>query len=266
MQFSITIPLELPDDLSAEIPQLALAASAGLSAIDWNRDWIGDPVQYDEALSDRVGEAVARYGLRVDSVHGWAGYSLKKATEHEAHIRLNRNRIAFAGRPGARAVILHLPAIHGAPDVEAAIDDASLIIDGLRDAAEKHNVRLAIENLFDEPEQFGEAFFDALLDKYPPGFVGYCFDSGHALVNDRVHYVERYGQRLIVTHLHDNDGEYDQHRVPGQGIGDWERIARAVTASALDGPVNFEVCPEPDQPIEEFAADFRRAILQYFQA
>ncbi len=264
MQFSITIPLELPDDPSAEIPQLALAASAGISAIDWNRDWIGDPVKYDEALADRVKQAVERYGLRVDTVHGWAGYTLKKATNRQAHIRMNRNRICFAGRLGARAVILHLPAIHGAPDVQTAIDDASAIIDGLRGEAEKNNVRLAIENLFDEPEQFGETFFDTLLEKYPPELVGYCFDSGHALINDRVHYIERYGHRLIVTHLHDNDGQSDLHSVPGLGIGDWPRIARAVQASSLDGPVNFEVRPAPDQAVEAFAEQLKIAILKYW--
>jgi sugar phosphate isomerase/epimerase len=264
MQFSITIPLELPDDPSAEIPQLALVASAGMSAMDWNRDWLGDPVKYDEALADRVKQGVERYGLRVDTVHGWAGYSLNKATDPKAHIRMNRNRVAFAGRLGARAVILHLPAIHGAPDVQAAIDDASAIIDGLRDEAEKNNVRLAIENLFAEPEQFGEPFFDALLEKYPPELVGYCFDSGHALINNRVHYVERYGERLLVTHLHDNDGQNDQHRVPGLGIGDWPRIARAVKASALKGPVNFEVRPAADQAVEPFAEELKAAIMKYW--
>jgi len=47
--------------------------------------------------------------------------------------------------------------------------------------------------------------------------------------------------RLIATHLHDNDGSGDQHRLLYSGAIDWPRLARIVAGSAYRKPITMEV-------------------------
>lgn len=76
--------------------------------------------------------------------------------------------------------------------------------------------KILIENIFeDEPDSF-EALFSRIED---PDF-GFCFDTGHFFLFSR-HDIKRWmdvlGRRLMELHLHDNNGERDEHRAPGSG-------------------------------------------------
>jgi len=64
----------------------------------------------------------------------------------------------------------------------------------------------------------------------------------------------RYAKRLIATHLHDNDGSQDQHRLPmpGEGKADWPRIVGVLKESSYGGPVNLEVGLPPGTDLDAF--------------
>ena len=51
----------------------------------------------------------------------------------------------------------------------------------------------------------------------------------------------RHLDRLLVTHLHDNDGSADQHRLPGQGKADWPGIVHTLKQSRYAGTLNLEL-------------------------
>jgi sugar phosphate isomerase/epimerase len=66
----------------------------------------------------------------------------------------------------------------------------------------------------------------SLLDRTDRGAVGVCFDSGHANLSG--HFLEFASALLpmaVTMHLHDNDGNSDQHAFPGLGNIDWHAFA-----------------------------------------
>ncbi len=71
--------------------------------------------------------------------------------------------------------------------------------------------------------------------------------------------LEAMKDRLLVLHLHDNDGKSDQHRIPFTGTTDWPRLCRIIAASSYSGCVSMEsnIHREDTQDPEEF---LRRAI------
>ena len=73
-------------------------------------------------------------------------------------------------------------------------------------------------------------------------YVGLCYDSGHGnLAGDGLDQLERFKDRLITVHLHDNDGTGDQHRLPFTGMVDWPRLARLMAQSSYRKGVTLEV-------------------------
>ena len=107
--------------------------------------------------------------------------------------------------------------------------------------AGKAGVTLAFENL--RHPDYVRRTLDALED------AAFCYDSGHA----RVEFPPaqgfpagnglpaRYPGRVKALHLHDNDGKWDRHILPYDGVIDWEKVADRLRAAAYDGPLTLEV-------------------------
>ena len=55
----------------------------------------------------------------------------------------------------------------------------------------------------------------------------FCYDSGHNNVFDKdFDYLEKYGDKLIAVHLHDNNGEEDYHTLNKFGSINWNLLGR----------------------------------------
>ena len=54
----------------------------------------------------------------------------------------------------------------------------------------------------------------------------FCYDSGHNHCFDGDYdYLEKYGDKLICLHLHDNMGDSDSHTLNKYGNIDWDVVA-----------------------------------------
>lgn len=72
--------------------------------------------------------------------------------------------------------------------------------------------------------------------------AGICLDFGHAqLAGDLVDAVETASGYLMTTHVNDNDGRRDEHRVPFDGVIDWAGALTAAMKIGYDGAFIFEV-------------------------
>ena len=75
--------------------------------------------------------------------------------------------------------------------------------------------------------------------------VVFCWDCGHeACFTGGRQYMPLFGERLICTHIHDNDGvfNHDQHRLPFDGGGvNYDRFAEHIRNSSFDGALMLEV-------------------------
>ncbi len=90
-----------------------------------------------------------------------------------------------------------------------------------------------------------------------------CLDTGHTLIynfqpGDAVRAIGK--DLLSALHIHDNNGERDQHLDPGQGIGNWDDFASALHEIGFDGAVSLETkAPKCDTQEEIDAAEIALA-------
>lgn len=83
-----------------------------------------------------------------------------------------------------------------------------------------------------------------ILDKIQSNYLGFCYDSSHYNLSDKQDFylLEKYGERLVTTHLSDNDGLKDRHWLPGHGTIDWAMVAKHFPAS-YQGCLTLEAYP-----------------------
>ena len=98
----------------------------------------------------------------------------------------------------------------------------------MAEAAERYHVRLALENAVHP------SFEHYILEHIQSPWLGFCYDSGHEnLYGTQAKYLQRYGSRLFAMHLHDNDGNQDQHLPPFLGTICWEDKIPLLKKTAL---------------------------------
>lgn len=134
------------------------------------------------------------------------------------------------------------------------------------------NVTVAFENV--EGEEYLECLMNAFRDY---DNVGFCYDSGHEMCYNRGNdMLNKYGHRLVATHLNDNlgisrnSGEIywtdDLHLLPFDGIANWQNISKKLSDLNYDGMLTFELVrkSKPDRhdndkylklSIEEYLAE-----------
>ena len=126
--------------------------------------------------------------------------------------------------------------------------------DRIVDYAEERNVSIAFENLE------GEEYLQALLNRYRNRpHVGYCWDSGHDhCYPHKLDFLKSFGERLIMTHIHDNLGTRDPggtpttlddlHLLPYDGNIRWESTIQRLKDLPKQNILNFELkklCKSP---------------------
>jgi sugar phosphate isomerase/epimerase len=113
--------------------------------------------------------------------------------------------------------------------------------------AENLGVTLALENVFEQ----GPETLKKLLEEINSPHCGFCFDTGHWLIFSKKgweEWMEVLGGRLVEVHLHDNNGEEDQHLPPGDGKFDFTGFFSHLWTRRLSPLYTLEVHQEEDLP------------------
>ncbi|XJZ27767.1 sugar phosphate isomerase/epimerase family protein [Bacillota bacterium Lsc_1132] len=139
--------------------------------------------------------------------------------------------IEFAAMIGAGHVVIH-PGFCFSPvfNKELAQERAMEYVQRLCEVAKPLNVKLVIENVgYNGSSLFTQEEFTRFLDSFDDT-VGYLIDVGHAHLNqwDIPKLIRETKGRLLALHLHDNNGEADEHLPIGEGIIQWEEIFSAM--------------------------------------
>lgn len=214
---------------------------AGFSAIS--------PVWSPELPLEVLTACVQRLGMTVQSVHaphhGQPHLWDPKDPLRDATAQQFLDCIDACAQFGVPIAVLHGWQGLGYTFPEEPLDFSAF--DRIVDYGEKRNISIAFENLE------GEEYLSTLMTRYRDrSHIGYCWDSGHDhCYPHRLDFLERFGDRLIMTHLHDNLGTRDPggvpttlddlHLLPGDGNIHWERAIGRLKHAPRQEILNFEL-------------------------
>ena len=306
-----TIPLALATDFNGQHTTVAemdnclkAIRTAGFTHTHWCHDWDSSYI-YAPSEIRQIASMHQHYNLQTQGLHastggGWRkvhgvyrnrcgwddrkDYTSENEYAREAGVHLIKNRIDLAAALDAKVIVLHMQLpwepMQKDPEFQSRyFQQVFKSFDELKPYCLDKGIRIAVENLPGEPNGLSKDRFDALFDRYPEECMGFCFDSGHALIMakpDPLELLERYKNRLIAMHLHDNKGctaeewhsdpmtsACDLHMIPMTGTLDWDRLAKLVAKSAYTLPL----CLEPgyvssNETVESWLNRTREAGLQ----
>ena len=178
----------------------------------------------------------AAAGLDFDSAHstiaGCAGIWVE-GEQGDRYTEKLLGNIDNVAAVGVKNLVVHvqLPK-HSEPSFELGVKRLELAVER---AAQKQ-VRIAFENIN------GAELLFRTLDHFDMEHVGFCYDVGHAhCYTPDARYLDRVGDRLFCTHIHDNDGASDLHLLPFDSAVDFDRLARELASCGYSGDITLEV-------------------------
>lgn len=108
--------------------------------------------------------------------------------------------------------------------------------------------RFALENL--PRGQMGDdmGMMRRIVDEVDSPYLGLNYDCGHANLGDGVTAVlDAAGDRIIGTHIHDNNSQKDDHFVPGLGSIQMEAVCRGLARHGYSGDFTLELMDSTDE-------------------
>lgn len=124
-------------------------------------------------------------------------------------------------------------------------------------AAEKLNFTVALENML--PGEQGPRLcsrpehFERIIAEFAHPNLGFCLDTGHALVAGGGHegaraFAEVMAPHLAAVHLADNAGDRDSHLAPGHGRVEWGPVFRSAAELGYEYTMCIETPPFAQGP------------------
>ena len=145
-------------------------------------------------------------------------------------------------------LVLHLGIPDGQqiPAADNQPDAARRSVEEIVGMATDVNVRVALE-VMPNPLSSATNICHLIEEQLDGVDVGVCLDYGHAnLMGDLSDAIETVSGHLWTTHVHDNDGRNDDHRVPFAGRIDWDAAIMETQKIGYDGVLMFEVADTGD--------------------
>ena len=228
---------------------------------------------HDERAVAAIGEHLADTRLRPHSVHAptsegftsgvWGpAYSLAHGGRSQQASRCRRDAgghdSGASTRRGPRGPAPRHSDRPGPEPRDNRRDAFVASVEELQQAAQPLGVRLALEVI---PNPIGdvETLVSLLEDELEIDGLGICLDTGHArMLGDVTEAVETASGYLVTTHLHDNDGRRDDHRVPFDGAINWPSVMMSFRKIGYDGTWMFELAGDRPRDVLEKAARARR--------
>lgn len=278
----------------------AFIKSCGFDAMDYNMEHTLMPQEivdgtlntfYDatiEELLERyrpVKEALERNGVSFGQAHAPYPCYVEGADKVNKYmIQVLEKECAILQYLGCPALVVH-PFFCEDWEKEKEINLA--MYRQLIPAAKKYGIKICLENTFTFRNSHavvsacGEAaevcwYLDTLNAEAGADVFGFCLDVGHANVSGRNlrREIKMLGDRLTILHIHDNDGQGDQHLIPYTqkqyrvNTTDWEGFLAGLRDIGYKGTLNFETFAGLYEVPQELFPSFLRLIAdigKYFK-
>lgn len=243
---------------------LELAAQAGFDAVDMGVEVYGKgvlPNVYDmpeeefRAYFKEVKEYADRLGIRIHQTHNLVDAFTPDETYNRRLAVIAKRGIEATALLGSQYTVFHCISTfqwgYGVPDAQMHIVNQRMYAEFIP-YAEKHGVHITLES-FGRVTVDGVKGFDHFsdpakmmceLENLPTTWKAFCVDSGHAHAaagGSVPDHIRQFRDYVKILHLHDNNGESDQHLIPGQGTIAWKEVFAALREIGYDGYYNYEI-------------------------
>ena len=248
-----------PKDLGRAIE---LCRNAGFSRFDYLSDVVRDDWR-ECALRER--ELFDRSGCLVHQSH--CPFFHYDPEGVEKFLRYALRAVEAAAMLGADYLVVHADEyrVTDCYDPDAIRDWTCELLEPVVEAAQKHRIVLALENLFEDhcgPQVDGRTRYTgtvdellAVLEYFDSPTVRCCWDFGHAQCSDAAaqpRALAKCGKYVVCTHVHDNYYGRDLHLPPYFGEVDWTEQMKMLRDFHYNGSLMLELVygniPEPLLP------------------
>ncbi|WP_339324761.1 sugar phosphate isomerase/epimerase family protein [Paenibacillus sp. FSL W8-0194] len=198
----------------------------------------------DEAVDAARGLGIEVWSLHIPFGTDWDPSSLDAATLEQVIAKVRR-LFGYAADWGIRTLVFH-PSWEPVPAEERAqrLQTAKQTLGLLSQEAAANGLRLAAECLPRTCLGHSASEMEFLTAGNPA--LGVCCDVNHLFKETPQRFIERLGDRIVTTHISDNDGTDEKHWMPGKGNLQWHDILRAFAEAGYQGPMVHEVRnPDP---------------------
>jgi len=160
--------------------------------------------------------------------------SLWNDDDYEVYKSTVMNGIYMASKYKTKLVVMHLTSFKTKEKNERGLNRMKEFVE----YATKMDVILCLENVRNNEH------FDYVLDSINSDHLKRCFDVGHANCFSKDLYSEYHLkniERVVCVHLHDNNGLYDEHKIPFTGSIDFEWFVEKFMKIKNQINITFEV-------------------------
>jgi len=255
-----------------------LAKQAGFDSVDYSLDGMSklEAVFNQDTLyvaeAERVKKLVESYGLSITQTHTPFHFYRKWFDDvfyKETILPIIQRSVAISAMLGAKVAVvhpLHHFVYHG--HEEEIFEKNMEFYRSLIPICKEYGIKVGVENMVqldpvrkvpvhDTCSTIAE--FIRYVDTLDSEYMVACLDTGHiGLPSTQEHeawdFVRALGHdRLQSLHVHDNDYQADQHKLPFLGVMDWYELTRALGEIDYQGDFTYEACYIAPKAAEDFA-------------
>lgn len=187
-----------------------------------------------DLVREEIGRAMGSTGMRFQ-VHA----PLSDVNIGSVHEPMRRAAVAQVSETISvcRDLDIRLVTIHpgfvqgiGFLDRSRALEKTKESVREIAACAREHSVEVVLENM---PANINATCTTAqeLLEVAEGAGLRICFDMGHANTSGQTEAMLALADRFGNVHLHNNEGQWDQHNVIDEGTGDLEKVVRVLRDS-----------------------------------
>ena len=224
-----------------------LIASAGFDNVLL---WWGDQYANDDGPKEKLPDLARKAGLFIENIHtdfDNAYYIWLDNADGEGIFNRYFKDIEDCKKYDIPAMVVHLTnGYNFPPPGKAGLDRLKRLVE----KAEKCNVTIALENLRKT------SYLDFAFKQIDSPKLKLCYDSGHEnCFTKEGDVLDRFGDKLICLHLHDNDGSGDQHMLPGEGTINWPELIQKLKNCNFNGSVTLEANNDFPEKYKNYSAE-----------
>jgi sugar phosphate isomerase/epimerase len=227
---------------------IKLIKNAGFqSVMTW---WGNEFIETDELPKEKKPEVIRKNNLILENVHFPFSDINNIWIDSLNGQELLNNFIEYIDECKTHEIptaVMHVSSGDNPPPFnQLGLDRFKIIIE----KAEKENINIALENLR-KPE-----YLDFIYKNIKSEKLKFCYDSGHEnCFTPNYNFLDKYNDKLVALHLHDNDGTKDQHLLPFNGTINWKNIMEKLRNIEYKGSLALEIDSQFIDISKEYTAE-----------